>query len=132
MMPETTAQPARRPATVNSPVDRTRQPDTSAIKAMQTVTSTTPSIIPYCTLPIPVYEVPSFWNLLISLEVSPSLCVSGDGDACPDQVQRLISVNLRVVEPKAPFNPAQREGPYVTYEDTVQVVAEPFSDTQTG
>src|SRR6266850_7637086 len=56
MMPESTLQPARRPATVNSPVDRTRQPDTSAIKAMQRVTSTTPSIIPYCTLPIPVYE----------------------------------------------------------------------------
>jgi hypothetical protein len=38
-------------------VARTRQPDTSAIKAMKRVTSTTPSIIPYCTLPIPVYEV---------------------------------------------------------------------------
>jgi hypothetical protein len=44
MMPETTVQPARRPATENSPVDRTRQPDTSAIKAMQRVTGTTPRI----------------------------------------------------------------------------------------
>jgi hypothetical protein len=60
MMPETAAQPARRPATVNSRVDRTRQPEASAMMAMQRVTSTTPSIIPYCTLPIPVYEVPLF------------------------------------------------------------------------
>ena len=45
MMPETVGQPARRPATVNSRVERTRKPDTNAVRAIAAVTIVTPKII---------------------------------------------------------------------------------------
>src|SRR5215467_14449408 len=50
IIPETIGQPARRPATVKSPVERTRQPEISAVSAITRVTIATPMIIPVCTL----------------------------------------------------------------------------------
>src|SRR5262249_46314677 len=53
MMPETIGHPARRPATVKSPVERTREPEISAVNAIRRVTVITPTIIPVCTYTTP-------------------------------------------------------------------------------
>src|SRR5438093_3676038 len=57
MMPETTGHTARRPATVKLRVDRTRQPEISAINAIRRVTVITPTIIPVCAASIPLLHV---------------------------------------------------------------------------
>lgn len=50
MIPETIGQPARRPATVNSRVERTRQPEMTAVRAITPVTTAKPKINPRCKL----------------------------------------------------------------------------------